>query len=1402
MTDYLTMKPSCFAVILVVFFVQFCFADDFRYLRTNEGLYNGEINSIAQDQSGKMWFATWTGLVSYNGYDFRFYKPELGNPLSLSDKKTNKIFIDSNDNLWVASLSGVSVFRKSDQTFHSVSLKGLSPGSYYVFGFFESKGNVLIHCNMGIFLVYKQSSGDHIFHTKKLKLFNGTSDEAHDYVHYMKTFGSRLALVSNSDQYNPTQILLSELIVNDKDTLISIQNRIANNLRINAIEWDKEGNELFLGTSEGISLLSPTSQNMSVQAFAKGMNVQNLLLASDHKLYYYSTDPVLLFVDLKSHQAGQYLPDPLKTGSLLDNNIMCLFEDFSGNLWVGHQGLGLSILNLNRKAFYSFKRDPSNSKSLNGNIVMCFNGTSRELFVGMRQGGINITAKQKSKEGLSEFRVINYMQHPRPESNFDNIWDIARESDSLFWVASNGGVAKLEKTANGWIYGKPNEPPLYEGVVRKILIDKDRNIWVGTFSEGLRFFPALRKNPERKSFLFPFDAANHEGISDRTVLSMLIDSKDRFWVGTNNGLNLLKTPYHQLDLSGNTIPAVKFQEFIATKPEKDFLNANEINCIFENKDGKIWLATQGGGINIMDPNSGTFQHLTSENGLPGNDVQGILADQSGIKWVSTNKGLVTVDLDNKSKPFTYFNRSDGIQGETFKVNSYFKSPDGEMFFGGDNGFTRFNPDAIKFNPIPPRIGLTNFRISNQIVQIGDTISRGNIMTKSLDELDKIVLPYSKNSFSVGIGIHHYQFPEGNMIRYRLDGFNDRWITMPAANNPYIYFSKVPDGDYTLHVSGLSADNVEALQERILHIRILPPWYRTWYMTTFFLILVFALAGWILYEFVKRQNIAFQKKIDEISFENNENKMRFLTNIAHELRTPLSLVIAPIEDMMQNYTTIEPRWKNHINLIYRNSNYLFALINQIIDFRKLSAGKLKLNLQRTDIVSLVKEVVGNFKGLESRRKTNLKIQVPERAIFVKIDRQKIEEVLYNLLSNAFKHTIENQLIEVSLELEPTISGKQDGELRQIRITVFNEGKDISDEDKEKIFERFYKVSETVEGAGIGLSFSKSLIDMHNGAISVESVDGRGVAFHVLLPFDEIEVADLIADPGKTGLLWHEDVYNSEQVEELENKGKSLTVVIVEDNTDLRAFLSETLSRTYHCHEAGDGKEGYELITRIIPDIVISDVIMPKMDGYELCERVKENSKTCHIPIILLTASNASEHIISGYEKGADAYVTKPFDMTIIKAQISRLIANRELIREKYMTHNFMVEISTSNISRDDEFIIKLRQLLEANLSESDFNVKKLSSDLNISTTHLYRKLKALTGLSPVEFIRIFKLQKACELLSNSNLSIKEIGYSLGFNNLSYFVKCFREQFSITPSAFRQKGLPETAIKSSTNQSGVS
>ncbi len=452
-------KTIKFSLFIFILSIQFSSGGDFRYLRTSEGLYNGEINSIAQDKSGKMWFATWAGLTSYNGYDFQFFKPELGNPLSLSDKKINRIFIDSKDNLWIASLSGVSLFRKDDQTFHLVKLEGLESATYYVFNFLESKGNVLIHTNAGIFLVYRSKEGGESYHTKKLTLtYQGT--KVYDYIHYINTFNDDLAMVSNADSNDPLRILIGELTIDTKDTLINLKKRIVYSHQVNVICHLKNEQKLYLGTSDGISTMSLSQYSITDHAYLSGLDIQNMLVTSDHRIYCYTNDPILYYVDLNSLQKGQYSPDPLNVGSLLDNNIMCMFEDFSGNLWIGHQGLGLSILNLNRKAFSSFKRDPSNNKSLSGNIVMCINSTKQEILVGLRQGGLNVTSKKIGDDGSAEFKVISYMKQNRPVSVFDNIWDIARESDSLFWIASDGGLAKLEKTYSGWIYGKPGERPL------------------------------------------------------------------------------------------------------------------------------------------------------------------------------------------------------------------------------------------------------------------------------------------------------------------------------------------------------------------------------------------------------------------------------------------------------------------------------------------------------------------------------------------------------------------------------------------------------------------------------------------------------------------------------------------------------------------------------------------------------------------------------------------------------------------------------------------------------------------------------------------------------------------------------------------------------------------------------
>ena len=1393
------MKRVIVCVFTLIITLSAANSQQFRYLRPQDGLYDGEINSIGQDAAGKMWFATWSGLISYDGISFRLYRPEIGNPESLPDKKVKKLFIDSKDNLWVVTSRSLCRYNKEKDSFVTIEFERAFVNPVFdILSLSELNGDLIIHTAEGLFIYPLDKISDPEYKAASLKV---TGEGEMVRFSYSTSVAGNLYLVSDSRAPISSTVYKAVLDTNSTGMILDATKYFTVPDKVNDIVYVEPENNLYITTVNGVLVYSLIKDGFVKKRYFEGVDVRQALYATDHKLYCSTTTTELLYIDLHLGLTGKYIANPNQYGSLQYNNIHTLFEDFSGNLWIGHQGQGLSIKNLYLKEFYTYRKNPMDQKPLMSNTIMCFNGTNDEVLIGCRSGGLNVMKKNPGPNSKPAFDHVTFKQQNNNVAFSVGIWNIAKESDSLFWVGTDIGLLKLIKNRGRWEFDQ-SEPPIYKGIARKIFIDDNSNIWCGTWTDGLIFIPALKNNPNRIIYRYMMNPNDKESLSDDFVQSILLDSKGRFWIGTVNGLNLLEGNYESHDLSGNVKPDLKFKRYIAEKSESSYLNNNEINCIFENYDGKIWLATQGGGINILDPDKDSFSHITTDDGLPSDDVLGILRDDVGDLWISTNKGLVSYNQYNTAPDLTIYDSSDGIQGNIFMVNSYYKAMDGEMFFGGDNGFSCFFPNHIKPNEIKPRVALTNLMVANNVIGIGDSINDKVVLEKSLDMTSDIRLPYKDNSFSIGVSSIHYQNPGGNKIRYMMEGYNKYWITVPATNR-YAYFSHLPPGKYTFKVKAVSSDNVESANVKTLMVEILPPWYRTWYMRIIFLLAATGVFGVFILIIVNRQRLVFEKKIDKIAFENNENKMVFLTNIAHELRTPLSLVIAPIDDILQNYKNIDPLWKNHLHLIYRNSRYLLKLINQIVDFRKLNAGKLKLSLQETDIVRLIKDVVLNFKYMESRRKVNLSINVPANKVIISVDAQKIEEVLYNLLSNAFKHTADFKAIVVSLQLLDPDKSPVDGSSghKRLKITVFNEGREISDEEKEKIFERFYKVDESIEGAGIGLSFSKSLVELHNGKFEVESRPGKGVSFNIYLPFNEVIVKDYTVTEKFDDIVAEQYVFTDAEehlpVHRSSEDGKKSSIVIVEDNYELRSFLKMVLLRTYNCYDAGDGIEGWKLTKEVIPDVVVSDIIMPNKDGYQLCRQIKDNLKTCHIPVILLTAKNADDQVIAGYNLGADAYVTKPFDINLILTQISRLIKNRELIREKYITQNFMVEVSKTNPSKDDKFILGVRAILEENISDSDFNVKKLSSQLNISTTQMYRKLKVLTGYSPVEFIRVIKLQKAYNLLNTKDNTVKEVCYLSGFNNLSYFIKCFREHFGITPASYRDKGFVEQFKSDNTN-----
>lgn len=572
------------------------------------------------------------------------------------------------------------------------------------------------------------------------------------------------------------------------------------------------------------------------------------------------------------------------------------------------------------------------------------------------------------------------------------------------------------------------------------------------------------------------------------------------------------------------------------------------------------------------------------------------------------------------------------------------------------------------------------------------------------------------------------------------------------------------------------------------------WISAYFVEVLILVLLISIICVIIVVLFKTRKRLKQAKLEQMTIETSNRKMDFLTHITHEILTPLSLVISPVEDMMKNFSHAE--WRNHVEMIYHNTRYIQKLIKQIIVFSRHKEGKLELKVSDTNLSELIRDVSAHFVGQVKMKDIEFEIQLPANEVMVKVDTQKIEEVLYILISNALKNTDQGHKISVSLK-EPVSSENENSTEKVVLISIFNQSNSITENFKEYLFTKYNKIDGEPESVGITLWNSKLLIEMHGGNLDVEYTEGLGVTFHIKLPgLKSDSMVETIKLEKESENIIVDRLNNRRFRPGFENE-ELLKIVIADDNAELRNFLVQVFSRDYECYGAGDGIEAYKIITEVLPDVIILDVMMPEMDGLETCLMVKGNRNTCHIPVLLLTAKDADEQIISGFNNGADAYITKPFNTSVLLSQVSRLIKNRKLIREKYMTQNFMVEIPDSLPSKDDEFILTLRKILEDNISDADFNINKLSKLMDISTTQLYRKLKSLTGYSPVEFVRIVKLQKACTLLNQRKNTVKEVCYLVGFNNLSYFVKCFREFFGVTPAVYRNQGLIETS-KGETNE----
>ena len=869
-----------------------------------------------------------------------------------------------------------------------------------------------------------------------------------------------------------------------------------------------------------------------------------------------------------------------------------------------------------------------------------------------------------------------------------------------------------------------NEDEFNPQVIQTIA-DQVGNLWIATEVEGLKKFNIKTQ----KVTTYAENKTIPNSISSNGVLSILIDSKDRFWVGTKNGLDLFDTVKN------------------------------------------------------------SFKNFTVNQGLPNNYIYGILEDSKHFLWLSTNNGICRFDPEtHQSIAFTL---KDGLQSVQFNRWSFYKLSNGEMAFGGINGFNLFNPDQFKENKTLPRLYITELQISNQAI----LPKKGSILEQDISFTKELQLSYNQNSLTFGFIALTFTQPEKCQYTCMLEGFDKQWNTIGTRRAAT--YTNLSPGTYIFRVKASNNNGVWSEKEASLKIIIKPPFWKTYPAYVFYLIILIG----ALYMFRKHTIIAINLKnellIKRIEFEKikqvNQIKLNFFTHISHELRTPLTLIIGPLENTIKNGVFN----KFQLETMLRNSKRLLQLINQLLDFRKIETCSMEVSVSEINLESLISEVIYAFEPYADLHKQTISLSCPNHSIAIWADVEMLEKIFFNLLSNAIKFTPDGGTIQVKIENYGSSENFMNG---YAEIRVSDNGIGISEQNKEAIFNSFFQEMNSFEhhttGSGIGLALVKELVGMHHGKIWVESQKNHGSCFIVQLGIgkDHFSKEQLHHSQDSNKINQHLQKQIAEDFE-LQNTNVSIdetkkhlknlpTILIIEDNIDMQLFVAGLLEHKYNIILANNGKKGFDLCTEKIPDIVISDIIMPEMDGLVLCHALKSDIRTSHIPIIMLTAKSSDEDKLTGLKAGADAYLLKPFNAQDLEMRLQNILFHRAKLREYFNREVLVKSNMETPISRDSEFIKQLIDCVNRNLADPEFNILKFASELSIGRNVLFKKTKELSGLTPNDFILLMRLNKAAVLLINNTGNISEIAYSVGFTDPFYFSRCFKKQYGQTPSEYKK------------------
>ena len=942
-----------------------------------------------------------------------------------------------------------------------------------------------------------------------------------------------------------------------------------------------------------------------------------------------------------------------------------------------------------------------------------------------------------------------------------------KSKDGKLWVGTFNGGLYCMNGSQVRSYREGTGNALASNNVWALMEDDKGRIWIASLGGGLQCLEPL-------SGTFETYTSNNSALLENNVTSLCwVDDNTLFFGTASQGVGTM-------DMRTREIKKIQGQSGSMK------LSNDAVNHVYKDSRGLVWIATRE-GLNVYDTRRHMFLDLSPVAEAKGSFIAAITEDQERNMWVSTSRKVIRVTVASDGKGSYLFdsrayNSEDGLQNCDFNQRSIKTLHNGIIAIGGLYGVNVFAPDHIRYNKMLPNVMFTGLSLFDEAVKVGQSYGGRVLIEKELNDVENVEFDYKQNIFSVSFASDNYNLPEKTQYMYKLEGFNNDWLTLPLGVHN-VTFTNLAPGKYVLRVKAINSDGYVGIKEATLGIVVNPPFWMSWWaylLYTVGLVIVLFLAR---YRMLKREREKFHLQQIENEVAKNEEinnmKFRFFTNVSHELRTPLTLIISPLEGMLKE--TTDELQSTRLQLMYRNAQRLLHLVNQLLDFRKGEMSTHQLSLSEGDIISYVHSVCNSFLLMADKKHIQFSFFSGIDTFSMAFDADKVGKIVMNLLSNAFKFTPEGGRVTVMIE---HVAGTPD----ILEIKIADTGIGISDVDKEHIFERFYQAGhkgvEETTGNGIGLSLVRDFVTLHEGEVKVFDNIGMGSVFVIQFPVKHVETQ--VQLPEETGMSAgdEEDKEMKEEArEETERKNFPL-LLIVDDNEDFRIFMRYSLELQYRVKLAVNGKEAWEMMQEELPDLVISDVMMPQMDGNELCRLIKQDKRTAHIPVILLTARQNTEAKLEGLQTGADDYVTKPFNMTILVLRIRKLI---ELSRYHRVTQG-MIDPAPSEIvitSLDEKLIEKAIKYVEDNMSRTELSVEELSRELGMSRVHLYKKLLQITGKTPIEFIRVIRLKRAAQLLRESQLHVSEVAFEVGFNNPKYFSRYFKDEFGVLPSVYQEK-----------------